>query len=449
MHASLVIGSVRRRLRVSGSSALAFSTIINNLVRIVSSMCLTRLLAPEVYGIAGLIFSIFSTINMVTDLGVQAYVVRHPRSDDPHFLDSVFTMHAIRGAILTVVSMLLAWPLSLLLAKPQLVLPLVVSSLIFIIDGQISLHQFRGLRDGKVQRFAMMDVATGISQTAVAIALAFFLRNIWAIVGSMIVASSVKAYVSYVFFSGGRHSIRRDREIAADLWRFSRVIAVSSALTLVITQIDKLALGRILPLSQFGIYIVAASLASAPAAFAFNYASAIVYPALSAASREGESIAEAYYRGWGRFFYLYAFGGGGLIGVADLLVRFLYDPRYLAAAHYLSILAVSTALMMATRSMESVEVAKGRPRIGVELNSVRIMWLVAGSLLAFSRASPLIFVLTIGLVEVPAYAYAAWRLARIRVIRWPRELSLFLTILAGVALGAGASFVGRIYLPNL
>jgi lipopolysaccharide exporter len=437
------------RLRLTGSSALALSTVGTNLVRIVSTMILTRLLAPDVYGVVGMIMSIFFMVNMLTDIGLQSYVVRHPRSDEPQFLDSVFTIHAIRGVGLAAISMLLAWPLSLILDKPQLFAPLVVSSLLFVIDGQVSLHQFKALRDGKVPRFTLVDFGTNLTQTATAILFAIFLRNVWAIVASMLIGSAVRTWSTYALFPGGRHRFRYDRTVSADLWRFSRVVAMSSALTLVIGQVDKLALGRVLPLSQFGIYVLASSLAAAPTVFGYNYATTIVYPAVATANREGASIAEAYYGCWRRFFYLYAFAAGGLIGVADLLVRFLYDPRYEPVAFYLSILGVSTALTMVNRGMENVQVAMGRPRIGVEMNIVRLVWLVGGGALALIRTDPLVFVLTLGLVEAPAYLFGAWRLAGNHIIRWRRELSLFATILAGVAVGGAASYVGRILFPNL
>jgi O-antigen/teichoic acid export membrane protein len=437
------------RLRLTGSSALALTTVGTNLVRIVSTVCLTRLLAPEVYGVVGMIMSIFFMVNMLTDIGLQAYVIRHPRSDEPGFLDSVFTIHAVRGVGLAAISMLLAWPLSLILAKPELFAPLAVSSLLFVIDGQVSLHQFKALRDGKVPRFTLVDFGTNLTQTVTAIIFAFFFRNVWAIVASMLIGSLVRTWSTYALFPGGRHRFRYDRTVSTDLWRFSRVVAASSALTLVIGQVDKLALGRILPLSQFGFYVLATSLAAAPTVFAYNYATAIVYPAVATASREGRSVADAYYGCWRRFFYLYAFGAGGLIGVADLLVRLLYDPRYVSVAHYLSILAVSTALAMVNRGMENVQVAMGRPRIGVELNLVRLIWLTGGGALAIARADPLTFVLTIGLVEVPAYLFGLWRLAGNHIIRWQRELSLILTILAGVVVGGAGSYVGRLLFPSL
>jgi O-antigen/teichoic acid export membrane protein len=449
MHGSSAGGRLGRRIRLTGSSALALSTVATNLLRIVSTVCLTRLLSPDVYGITGMIMSVFYMITMVTDIGLQAYVVRHQRSDDPDFLSAVFTIHAIRGVILASIGMLLAWPLSLILAQPQLTVPLVVASLVLVIDGQISLHQFRGLRDGRVQRFALIDLVTGVCQTLSAIALAFLLRNVWAIIGSMFIASIVRVWAGYTLFPGSRLSFRPDREVASDLWRFSRVVAVSSALTLVITQVDKLALARILPLSQFGIYVIAASLAAAPTVFAFNYASAIVNPAAAAAWREDKSIADAYYRCWGRFFYLYAFGGGALIGSAGLLIRLLYDPRYLPAARYLSILAIGTAMMMLTRSMEAVQVASGRQRVALEFNFLRLACLICGGLLALARAEAMILVLTIGLVEVPVYCFGLFRMAQLHQVRWTRELSFGLTVVAGLIGGEFATIAVKFLFPSL
>lgn len=440
---------IRTKLRVTGSSSLALSIVFTSALRIVSTMCLTRLLSPDVYGVVGIILSIFYMVNMLTDIGLQSYVIRHERSDDPDFLNSVYTIHAVRGVILAAISMALAWPISTIMAKPQLFAPLLVSSLIFVIDGQVSLHQFRGLRDGKVQRYATMDLLSNVSQTVAAIVLAFILRNVWAIVGSLFVASTVRAWATYALFPGGRHRFLRDRAVASDLWRFSRMIAISSSLMLLVNQFDKLTLGRILSLNEFGLYVLAANLAVAPVGFASNYASTIVYPIVASAVRDGRSIADAYYSCWRRYFYLYAFAGGGLIGGADLLVRLLYDPRYVSVAKYLSILAINSVLIMTTLSMANIEIARGRPRFAVEVNIVRLACLIVGAFVALLRNNAWVLVIAIGLVELSAYVYSAWWLSRIRVIRPLRELSLFATILAGFAAGAFASQLGRVLLPNL
>jgi len=437
------------RLRLTGSSALALNTVAINALRIVSTVCLTRLLAPEVYGITGVIMSVFYMITMVTELGFQPYVVRHERSNEPDFLSAVFTIHAIRGGLLAATGLLLAWPLSLLLQKPALAAPLAICSLTFVIDGHVSLHQLRALRDGKIQRYSLIDLIGSISQTLAAIALAFLLHNVWAIVGSMFVASLVRLLIGYALFPGSPLTYRVDRDIISDMWRFSRVMAVSSMLTLLITQVDKLGLARILPLSQFGIYVIAASLAAAPTVFAFNYASAVVYPAVAASWREGTSIADAYYRSWGRFFYLYAFGGGALIGIADLLVRLLYDPRYAAAATYLSILAISTAFAMVTRGMESLQVASGRQRFALEANVLRLTLLVSGGLIALALHKAIVLIVALGLLEPCVYCFGLVRIGRRHQLRWMRELTFLMTVAAGLAVGLFGSWLGRLLFPHL
>jgi O-antigen/teichoic acid export membrane protein len=423
------------RFRFSGTSALALSTVITNLVRLVSTIVLTRLLSPDVYGITGIIMSVFYTINMITDVGLQAYVVRHDRSDEKAFLDAVYTMHAARGLGLAFIGIASAWPLAFLLGKPEILAPLAVASLVFVVDGQVSLHQFKALRAGAVQRFAMIDLINGVTQTASAIALAFLFRNVWAIVGSLFVASAVRVWATYFLFGGIRHSIRFDRAIAADLWRFSRVVGVSSTLTLAIAQLDKLALGRILTLSEFGTFVIASSLAAAPTVFAFKYASTIVYPAIARAWRNDQSIRNAYYGCWGRFFYLYAFGGGGLIGVSGLLVALLYDDRYLAAGDYLAIFGISTAFSIVTRPMEAVQVASGRQRAAIEFNVLRLICLGTGAAVALARSEPMVLVFALGLLEGSVYCYGLLRMSRLQQVIWRRELAFLATVAAGFMVG--------------
>lgn len=448
MLATLRLGRFGQRY-LTGTSSLALSTVIINLVRIASTMLMTRLLSPDVYGITGLIMSALFVIGMLSDLGFQSYIVRHQNSDDAAFINAVWTIHAVRGALLTVVAIAMAWPLSYVLGKPQVAAPLAVTSFMLAIEGQGSMNQFRALRHGRVQRFALFDFLPTITQIVAALILAYFLRNIWAVVASILIGSSMKAVLSYALFPGTRRSYHFDRDVAGDLWRFSRMIAASSAVYLVITQVDKLAMARILSLGQFGTYVIASTIASAPTSFAFNYATGIVYPTAAAAWREGRSVSDAYYSCWGKFFYLYAFAGGGLIGAADLLIRFLYDPRYLQAGKYLSILAVATALAMVTRTMQELMVANGRTKAIFELHMVRLTWLVCGGLLALARYNAMILVLTVGLMEIPVYCYAAWRMQQLRLIRWRRELTLAATIAAGLCVGGAMSIAGRIFLPNL
>ena len=434
---------------VTASQALAISTVLTNLVRIVSTVILSRLLAPDVYGIVGLILSVFYAINLLTDVGFQAYVVRHEKSEDLDFLSAVWSIHAARGVALAVIGVSVAWPVSWVLALPELALPLAVASSTFAIDGVASLKPLRALREGRIQRFALLSFLLAIAQTFAAIALAFFIRNVWAIVGSMIFASFVRVWLSRSLFVGRNEQWRTDAHVASDLWRFAKLIVASSALTLVITQADKLALGRMLSLSDFGTYVIATSLVAAPTAFAYNYVSGIVYPAAANAWRQGNWSAATYYENWGRFFYAYALGGGALVGGSTLLIRLLYDPRYLLAGKFLAVLGIAAAMTIVTRSMQDFLVASGRTHVAVEFNLARLFWLLAGGLSAIAMNDPMILVITIGLIEVPAYLLALWRMHRLGLIRWWREASYWLVFAVGMGVALSVSLAGQQLLPRL
>ena len=58
-------------------------------------------------------------------------------------------------------------------------------------------------------------------------------------------------------------------------------------------------------------------------------------------------------------------------------------------------------------------------------------------------------VLTIGLLEIPVYAYGLTRMAQLHEIRWKRELSLIATIIAGVGAGQAANIGALALFPRL
>ena len=138
-----------------------------------------------------------------------------------------------------------------------------------------------------------------------------------------------------------------------------------------------------------------------------------------------------------------------LIGLADLIVRLLYDPRYAAAGGYLSILAIGTAFMMVTRSMESVQVATGRQRFAIEANILRLALLVTGGVAALALHKAIVLIVALGILEPCVYGFGLIRIGRWHQLRWVRELSFLMTVAGGLAVGALGSWLGRLLFPHL
>jgi len=431
------------------SAILIVTTVGGNMLRIVNTMILTRLLSPGDFGLAGMILSVFFVVQMITDIGFYAFVVRHERGDEPHFLNAVWTLHLTRGVINSVGVMLLSVPIAHLLGKPQLAPLLAVASLTLAIDGTASLTLFTSVRQGLVRRLSMVEIGAQLTQFVIGIAAAAYFRSVWAIITAMLAGSIFKSIASYTVFPDARRRPTLDLAVGSELWKFSRAIAASSMLTLALAQVDKLVLARLFSLVEFGTYVIASNLALAPTALGAIYVARIFYPQVSRAWREDPtSMRSAYYNSRGIVFFGYLICAGGLIGGAPLLIRVLYDPRYAGASIYLQMLAIASAMSILTRSIQEGLVATGRTRMTLLMNVARIAWLAIAGPIGFLQFGALGLVGTLALIEVPAYLYGLWVIRGMGFLSVRRELLSLALIAGGAAVGTAVSMTAAYLFPQ-
>ena len=84
----------------AGSAALwiGLGFTLTQAIRLGSSIVLTRLLAPEMYGLVAMGTVIISAVVMMSDFGFSLSVIRDKRGDDdPTFLNTIWTLQLVRG----------------------------------------------------------------------------------------------------------------------------------------------------------------------------------------------------------------------------------------------------------------------------------------------------------------------------------------------------------------
>jgi O-antigen/teichoic acid export membrane protein len=433
---TLVAASQLLALAKTRTGVLALATGGNLVVRTISSILLTRLLTPTDFGIVGIITSVFFAVAMVTDLGFQDFLISHERTEDRYFRDVIWTIHAKRGlavfAAVAIGSPLIAG----LFDKQAVALPLAVASLTFAINGVASLSLMTALRHDKARELSLIDFALQVFQTTACLVLALWWRNAWSIIAAMLLQSGLRTAVSYRFFPDSEQRPARDQAISREFLVFSRFVMTSSALALVIGQTDKLVLGRVFTLSEFGIYAIALTIASAPVAFAESYVNRIVFPICARTWREmPDRLARVYYTVRRRAAALYGFACGGLIGSASLVIGLLYDPRYAGASTFVSLLAIGTALRLPNSAAAQLMVAVGQVRKTMRMTLVRLLWVVGAVPLGLMYFGPVGVIAAIGLMEVPAMAYCWLLLRRIGVLDLREELAFLGFVVAGAAIG--------------
>ena len=111
--------SLRARV-IRGSAWSIIYAGLNQALRLGSNLVLTRLLAPEIYGLMALVSAVSQGLRMFSDIGIGPSIVQSGRGDEPAFVNTAWTLQVLRGLFLWLCAGLIAWPASLVFDKPQL-----------------------------------------------------------------------------------------------------------------------------------------------------------------------------------------------------------------------------------------------------------------------------------------------------------------------------------------
>lgn len=347
------------------------SQVFSLVLRLGGNLVLTRLLYPEIFGLMALMQSVSFVLYMLSDVGLSQAVIASARSDDPKFLDTAFTLQAIRGVLLFVVSCVLTVPCAHLLDEPRLLWLLPLGNFTALLHGFSSTKMFTLRRQMRLVPILKLEMASSLAGTVTIISLAYLGFGISAAIAGIYV-TTLLATVSSHFLPGStrRPKFMIEPEAKREIMHFGRWIFLSSCLTAGIHRGDQLLLGRFVGAAQLGIYQVALALSEVPDMLIGRVISGVLFPSLSQVHNESpKDFAKQYYRTrlWldpPTFIAI-----GGLVGMAGWVIDLLYDERYQAAAVMLQILALRTAIHISSILCETCFFAQGESSFSFRRNA--------------------------------------------------------------------------------
>src|SRR3984893_16703417 len=123
---------------IRGGSWTMFGYGAGQVLRLVLTLTLARMLVPQAFGLVALVNVFLSGLEMLSDLGIGMDVVQHPRGDDPAFINTAFLIQAIRGVGLWVIATALAYPFARFYHQPAVLTLLIVGSVSVLLRGFVS-----------------------------------------------------------------------------------------------------------------------------------------------------------------------------------------------------------------------------------------------------------------------------------------------------------------------
>jgi O-antigen/teichoic acid export membrane protein len=342
-------------------------------LRLGGNLILTRLLFPAAFGLASIVSLFMMGLVMLSDVAVGPCIIQSKRGDELAFLNTGFTLQAVRGPALALLMVLLAKPAAWFYRDPHLTPLLCVGSLQLVINGLHSTSVYslrRALRLGWVNGLELGQTLISLPLTIV---LAKIYPSPWALVLGSLAGTLFLTVASHFLPVPYRNRFQWDRSALLEIRQFGRWILGSSAASFFGGQSDRILLGRFLGVAWLGVYSVAANLSDSLGAVIIRLVNGVMYPALSAAARSNrDDISDFYYRLRKRLDLLAMSGAGFLTGAGGWIVEVLWDRRYTDAAWILQVLCVRVAVTLIVSPSETCLFALGHTRYGFQRSITRL-----------------------------------------------------------------------------
>ncbi len=406
-------------------------------LRFAGNIILTRLLVPEYFGLMSLINTFVIGLVLFSDIGIGPSIIQNKRGDDIVFVNTAWTIQAIRGFGLWACSLIIAWPVASFYEDDRLLWLIPVVSLTTIIQGfySASLHVLKKRLDfGKITVFEFVAQAISLS---VMVAWALISPTVWALVGGNIVSTTIKMIWSHRLIPDLKHRFTWDAEAAKEIFSFGKWIFVSTAMTFLASQSDRLILGKLFSFEMLGVYTVAFTLADLPAQVVSRLTTQVVFPVVSKqASQPRAVLREKLEKKRWLLLIGMALGVALLFNVGDYIILVLYDENYRNAAWMLPLLAVGIWPMILFQLSNAVLLAVGQSVYGAVGYNFKLIYMIVAVPLSYKAFGLPGAIIAIALNDILPYSVAAYGLCREKVSFVKQDLLATFLMLSAVALAA-------------
>jgi lipopolysaccharide exporter len=364
--------------------ASTFTYGLTAIIKLGSSLILTRLLSPEVYGVFGILLSILFITELVSDVGTVALLVRHARGNEVKFIHTVWTVRLIRCAVNFSILFLTAPIIAHIYQTPILTNPLRILSLQFLLSGFESMSFILAQRDRKARISNYADLASNVVMSAFVIGVASILKSQYALIYGVLLQRALLVISSHFFYRHVGVGIAFDREAIKDQFQFARVVLPSSLLTIVLSQYDKLVLLKLSNLSLLGVYALAGNMIGPITGVIMHNARVVLYARCAEYFRSDSATATARYYAENKNLLMVGVMLPALLaGFAQLIVAILYDIRYVMTGSILMIMGLGGIILAFQNASENLLVASGRNYVVLVANIVRLCTIIPGTLLGY------------------------------------------------------------------
>ncbi|WP_346425953.1 lipopolysaccharide biosynthesis protein [Williamsia sp. 1135] len=378
--------------RKSGSRSVSWNAlglVSRQIVIVLSSVYLARILGPESYGVItqAAIYTAFMTL--LLDQGIASSLISLPRLTR-RMSAAAISANLILAAALATLTVFSAGPVSRFFHTPELRAVLCVLGVGLLLKAGVLVPRVLLVRDMNFKSQAVGDGGGALVGALVAIVGALSGMDYWSLVLQIVVSDVVVLLVLAVAARPPMPSLRL-RSLRGT-WGFSIRVFFSNLLSFSVQNVDNILIGRELGADSLAQYGLSYRVLTTPVQMIGQVVTRVLFPVVARGRADGVSVVPAVSRSV-RGIALFSFPVMAAVSVsAHDLVPLLLGPAWTAAIPVLTILAIGGARQSVTTVNTSI-------LMGMGLSS----WLLRFSIVAATvQVTAIVVGLQFGIVGVAA-----------------------------------------------
>ena len=352
-----------RKLAMTGAAWTFAGYAAIQALRLGSNLILTRLLFPEAFGLMAIVQVWVVGLQLFSDVGIVPAIIQSKRGDDPDFLNTAWSIQVVRGTVLWICSGLLAWPAAALYHEPMLQYLLPVVGVNAFISGFNSTKLATVNRNLSLKRLITIETISYALGLLVMIIWALHTKTVWSLVGGGIFTTLVKMAASHKNLPGPSNKWHFDWQSFHDLRKFGSWIFLSSIVTFLVGQGDRLLIGYLLDVRFLAFFSLAVGMSNVFHESFRSIGGKVLFPVYSKVVRENPDNLYHILRK-SRFLQIAISGVISLFFIlfGKNIMAMLYDARYIDSGWMLQLLAVGQLYHVLESSNVGVLMALGKTK---------------------------------------------------------------------------------------
>lgn len=313
--------------------------ITTRILSIARTAILARLLAPADFGAFGIALLALSAVETFTETGVNVVLIQEKKKNVDDYINTAWLVSIIRGLVIGLLIIAAAPLVSAFFKSPASLYLLIFIGLVPIIRGFINPSVIKFQKDLKFHVDFWIRTAAFLFDSLVAIIATIILMSPIGLVAGLVSGAILEVIISFVV-AKPKPKLHFEKQKFAEVLHGGKWVTAFSGLDFLSTQLDNVAVGRLLNVASLGFYQMAYRISIIPITEMSDIVNKVAFPLYTRISEDRKRL-------FSSFIKIQAVLSAVVIPVCLLLflfpaeiIRIILGEKWLFAAPALKVLAV-------------------------------------------------------------------------------------------------------------